>query len=114
MTLKEKVFMCELIKSSYRRRIFWFWLQVAVMTICFTCLVYLWLNGLKSTMIATISLVGIMAMILNMSRLYLSVFAPGFPWKAKQEQADTLEQIWEKVDFEDLKGYVHLKEYLEV
>ena len=41
-------------------------------------------------------------------------FSSGFPWTSKKEQADTLEQVWEKVDFEDLKCYIPLKEYFEV
>jgi hypothetical protein len=114
MKLKEKVFLCELVKANYRRRMFWFWVQVLVMVICLACLSYLVLNDLKSDMIALISVVGIIATILSMSHLYLSAFSLGFPWKVKREQSETLEEIWKTVDFEDLRGYVYLNEYLRV
>ena len=113
MKLQEKMFLCELIKRNYRRRMTWFWLQFFTLVACLCGVISHFITGSMHT-IATISIIGSVALIVNASRLYMSVFSSGFPWKIKQDQADTLEQIWKEVDFEDLRGYVRLNEYTEV
>ncbi|MFZ4632519.1 MAG: hypothetical protein ACOYL8_04980 [Patescibacteria group bacterium] len=116
MTLKEKAFMIDLIKRNYRRRMKYFFIELAIIIvglIFFATVASRRVEGLGA-------IEGFGAIVLIVIGVVFMVFANrpfGYdmasPWKIKKIQTETLNQ-YSKLDFEELERSVPLHEYFYV
>ena len=110
MTLQEKAFMCDLIKKTYRQRMFVFYLFVIVISIPILIILFWQLET-----VVIISLISISIVFFIIACLYYnqSKYLTLMPWALKRMQVQALED-YSKSDFEDLICSVPLKEFFVV
>lgn len=105
MKLQEIVFMSDLIKRNYRRRMFWFFMRIFVIILCFEpflCSQFFWVKALEIAILVFV--------VLQSLNLYHD---SNWPWTIKKNQAKALNQFSE-AEFDELICSVPLKEYFNV
>lgn len=110
MTLQEVAFMANLIKRSYRRRMFWFSLHVLffLISLSLTCFV------IMSEKSGIIQIAGLLITAAIAAPIILrNADDISLPWVIKKRQADAIEQF-KKTEFEELCCSVPLHEYFEI
>jgi len=111
MTLQEKAFMCDLIKKTYRRRMFVFILFVVAIFTPIAIGTFLKLAVVSALILGAVSFViFLVAVFYYQGNEY---FLSSMPWKLKKMQVEALES-YSKSDFEDLICSAPLNEYFHV
>jgi hypothetical protein len=110
MTLQEKAFMCDLIKKTYRRRMFIFYMFVIAIGTPILFIIFGHQTSMFNVLLASISFIFLLTAVFyyNQSK-YLSLM----PWNLKNKQVEALES-YSKSNFKDLICSVPLKEYFTV
>jgi len=110
MKLQEIAFMLNLIKSNYRRRMFWFVFAIIALVPGIVLIVSPTLSidsvwGVISVMVLPTSLIILI--------FHYSIDGDNFPWQLRKRE---LKALWEgrKTNFEELICSVPLKKYFEI
>lgn len=110
MTLQEKALMCDLINKNYRRRMFWFFLNVLIFIASISFTVFAIITKMPGV-IQFVSL--LMTAITALPQILLNADDVKFPWVVKKRQSDVLHAHSER-DFAELINSVPMAEYFYV
>jgi hypothetical protein len=111
MTSQEKVFMCDLIKRNYRRRMFWFSMNLVAIIATIFGSAFANTEGSNRPLFLLIAVILLLIYVRN----YLVDDDEGskLPWKIKKAQAKALNEF-KNAGFAEMDSSVVLKEYFEV